>query len=95
MAVINSPPITSVDIGQTDSGGGFRLVSVAESWRNFFVAVYNICNAQAQSGTTANRPTTLLWPGRRYFDTDLGANGKPIFVKKGGSGWVLADGTAA
>jgi hypothetical protein len=54
-----------------------------------------IVNASVGSGTTANRPTEFLYPGRPYFDTDLGANGKPIFVKKGGSGWVTADGVDA
>ena len=42
------------------------------------------------SGTTANRPTANLAAGDYYFDTTLG---KPIWYS--GSGWVLADGTAA
>ncbi len=46
------------------------------------------------SGTTANRPTKLLWPGRMYYDTTLAANGKPIWVNKGATGWVDATGAA-
>lgn len=42
------------------------------------------------SGTTAQRPTTRLYVGRTYFDVTLG---QPIWYS--GSGWVLADGTAA
>jgi len=91
MALINPPGIDTVD--RQDDGG--RLVEVNQGWRNFFVAVYNICFALTQSGTTAQRPTSLLWAGRMYFDTSLGANGKPIWRNKGNTGWVLADGTAA
>lgn len=47
-----------------------------------------IVNALVSSGTTVQRPTTFLYPGRTYFDTDLGGNGKPVFVKKDGSGWA-------
>lgn len=65
-------------------------MGVAEGWRNFFQAVFTICNALTQSGTTAKRPTVGLWTGRIYFDTTLGL---PIFYKT--VGWVKADGTAA
>jgi hypothetical protein len=41
------------------------------------------------SGTTANRPASAM-AGATYFDT---TTGKPNFYS--GSGWVLADGTAA
>ena len=64
-------------------------------WGNFMTKAYMILFACSESGTTANRPTTNLYPGRVYFDTSLGANGKPIWVNKGITGWVLADGTAA
>lgn len=50
---------------------------------------------QQNSGPTAQRPSTGLYPGKQYFDISLGANGKPIFVNKTSTGWVLADGTAA
>lgn len=85
MAIINQPPVTQVDDvspnGQT---------SVNNEWRNFFVAVYNICNAVTMSGTTAHRPTTLLWVGRTYFDTTLGI---PIWLKSvGPTVWVNSAG---
>ena len=67
----------------------------SNTWGNWFAQVRLICFAQQESGATANRPTKNLYPGRRYFDTSLGANGKPIWVNKAGTGWVLADGTAA
>jgi hypothetical protein len=37
-----------------------------------------IVNASVSSGTTAERPTSLIWAGRPYFDTTLN---KPIWVK--------------
>ena len=85
MALINSPPNTAIDT--QDADGNLRPPS--EGWRNFFVAAYNICNALTQSGTTAQRPTTLLWAGRMFFDTTLG---KPIWYKT--AGWVDATGAA-
>lgn len=66
-----------------------------QPWANWMTASWQILFAASQSGLTADRPTTNLWVGRPYFDTSLGANGKPIFVNKLGTGWVLADGTAA
>lgn len=64
-------------------------------WGNWLSQAFAILQASEQSGTTAQRPTKNLWPGRIYFDTSLGANGKPIWVNKNATGWVLADGTAA
>lgn len=91
MALLGGVPTTAVD---TQDAQGM-LQPPSEGWRNYFQAVYAICNALTMSGTTAQRPTVLLWPGRMYFDTSLGANGKPIWRNKGSTGWVLADGTAA
>lgn len=85
MALISSPPQNAVDT----QDGTLRVVAPSEGWRNFFVAVYNICNALTMSGTTANRPTTLLWVGRTYFDTTLT---RPIWYT--GSAWIRADGVA-
>lgn len=65
-----------------------------EPWSNWLSQVRLICFAQQESGTTANRPTKNLYPGRRYFDTSLGANGRPIWVRKDGAGWVDAAGVA-
>lgn len=44
---------------------------VTPGWASFFAAVFRICMANTQAGTTAQRPTTLLWIGRRYYDTTL------------------------
>lgn len=81
MALINSPPINAVD----DESG------VAAPWRNFFVSVFNICAALTTSGTTAQRPTSLIWIGRTYFDTTLGI---PIWVQSVGP-LVWCDATGA
>lgn len=56
-----------------DSGGFFTPV-----WVNFFARVQAVCNAGQQSGATADRPTTGLWIGRRYYDETLS---KPIYVR--------------
>jgi hypothetical protein len=40
------------------------------------------------SGTTAQRPTTLLYPGKPYFDTSLGSAGKGMMI------WRNSDNTA-
>lgn len=72
-----------------------NLAAWPRPWATWFTQAWQILFAVSQSGTTADRPTTNLWPGRMYFDTSLGANGKPIWVNKTATGWVLADGTAA
>lgn len=60
-------------------------------WYTWFQQVYTICFAAQQSGTTAQRPTTLIWVGRRYFDNSLG---KPVFVKSANPVvWVDGAGT--
>lgn len=103
MSIINSAPNRQpmLDVGLiadqnlrallTDASRG----GVPREWANFFTQVFRVCAAVAQSGPTAERPTADLFPGRPYFDTSLGAAGKPIWVNKTATGWVLADGTAA
>lgn len=83
MAIINTPPLSSVD-AMNDDG---TLSDVNAEWRQFFQAVYLVCFSVQQSGTTANRPTKFLWTGRPYFDTTLG---KPVWYKT--AGWVDATG---
>jgi hypothetical protein len=73
----------------------FQQVRFTTAWQQLMSSMVNVLMAQSQSGTTAQRPTKGLFPGRMYFDTSLGANGKPVWVNKGATGWVLADGTAA
>lgn len=48
------------------------------SWLKWFTWLHNGVSSIYQSGVTANRPTSLLWIGRRFFDTTLG---KPVYVK--------------
>ena len=85
MALINSPPLSAVDSVNAEG----NPADVNSEWRAFFSSVYTICFAVQQSGTTANRPTKLLFTGRPYFDTTLA---KPIWYKT--AGWVDATGAA-
>lgn len=66
-------------------------------WAQFFSRALRLAQSVGQAGTTLQRPTTLLWTGRRYFDTDLGANGgKPIWcVDPTASPAVWVDATGA
>lgn len=66
----------------------------SNTWSDWSGQVYTIARTVIQSGTTAQRPA-IKFIGQQYFDTSLGANGKPIFASKTGTTWVLADGTAA
>lgn len=85
MAVINTPPLADALI---DRSGMAR--NALSQW---VMQVFRICFDVQNSGTTAQRPVTNLYPGKEYFDTSLGALGKKIFVNKNSSGWV--DGTGA
>lgn len=46
-------------------------------WLQVFSRWQRVILAAQQSGTTANRPTSLLWVGRRFYDTTLN---KPVWV---------------
>lgn len=81
--MINNPPYKKQIQGRTPTG-----VQMDTGWANFFRAVAQICSAQEQAGTTANRPTTGLYIGRRYFDSTLG---KPVWYTA--AGWVDATGS--
>lgn len=62
-------------------------------WAQWFARVGSRIVALEQSGVTANRPTTGLWIGRRYFDTTLG---KPVYVKSlNPTVWVDGAGTTS
>ena len=61
------------------------------AWVNWFQRVFYVVFAQSQSGTTAQRPTKIMWVGRRYFDTTLG---KPVYFKSSGV-WVDGVGTVS
>lgn len=58
------------------------------SWKQWFSQVSVTVNAARQSGSTADRPTRVLWVGRRYFDTDLGL---PVYFLTAGI-WVDSTG---
>lgn len=61
------------DLPISDSQG-----RVSVPWSAWFSRAHAAISAVYQSGTTADRPTALLWVGRPYFDTTLG---KPVWVK--------------
>lgn len=46
-------------------------------WAQWLTRVNAIANANVDYGTTAQRPTALLWIGRRFYDTTLN---KPVYV---------------
>lgn len=82
---LNKPPIKS-KFDNEDAPSG--------PWVDWTGQIHDISRTVIQSGTTAQRPA-IKFIGQQYFDTSLGANGRPIFVNKLGTGWVLADGSAA
>lgn len=51
--------------------------SASPSMSIWISRVHNAASALYQSGSTAQRPTTLLWVGRPFFDTTLN---KPVWV---------------
>lgn len=85
--MINTPPIAGALVDKTGKS--------TNPFSQWLTQAQAILFDQQNSGTTAQRPSTGLYPGKPYFDTSLGANGKPIWVRKDSAGWVLADGTAA
>ncbi len=66
--------------------------TVTVQWNQWFQRLQTIAETVSASGTTANRPTRLLFVGRQYFDTTLG---KPVYVKAVNPAvWVDATGAA-
>lgn len=55
----------------TDDKKAFR------TWMQWLSWIHRVATSITQSGTTADRPTTLLWLGRRYFDVTLN---KPVYL---------------
>jgi hypothetical protein len=51
---------------------------LSPAWAVWFTRTHVGARSIQEAGTTAERPTTQLWIGRRYFDTSLG---KPVWVK--------------
>lgn len=50
---------------------------VAMPWLQTFQRWHAVVLALQQSGVTAQRPTSVLWIGRRFYDTTLN---KPVWV---------------
>jgi hypothetical protein len=59
-------------------------------WVIWFSDMGRTLNGLTESGSTADRPTRLLFAGRTYFDTDLSI---PIWYKESTGVWVNAAGT--
>ena len=47
------------------------------TWDQWLSYVHMTITAMRQSGTTAQRPTNMLWIGRQFYDTTLN---KPVYV---------------
>lgn len=62
-------------------------ISASGPWLNWSGRVSQLLTWIQQSGTTAQRPITGLYIGRRYFDTTLGY---PVWYD--GTNWVSATG---
>ena len=61
------------------------------AWAGWLTIAGKILQDISNSGTTAQRPTTFLYIGKRYFDTTLGV---PIALKSVGPAvWVNGVGT--
>ena len=62
----------------------------SRAWIQWIDLVDRTVNSMREAGTTTQRPTSRLWVGRQYFDTDLG---HPVWYD--GTQWVDASGTTA
>jgi hypothetical protein len=69
-----------------DETGGITV-----PWGQWVQRTHNNAKTLQQSGVTADRPTSVLWIGRFYFDTTLN---KPIWIKqvKPAVVWIDASG---
>lgn len=90
-SLINTPP-TSRELNVVEHPNGEKVAAWSKDWASWFTQAFQILFAEQQSGTTAQRPTRGLYPGRPYFDISLGALGKKIFVDKDLTGWVDSSG---
>lgn len=64
----------------------------SRTWGQWLSRTHDIVVSLQQSGPTADRPTKVLWIGRRYFDTTLGI---PVWVQSvKPTVWVNASGSA-
>lgn len=63
-------------------------------WSQAFTRWHRVILSLMQSGPTTQRPTSVLWIGRQYFDTTLN---KPVWVSAVTPAvvWRTADGVVA
>ena len=47
------------------------------TWAQWISRIHVICQSVQQAGPTAERPTSILWIGRRYYDQTLN---RPVWV---------------
>lgn len=52
---------------------------IVPSWANWVQRIHIIARSLQDSGPTTQRPVSVLWIGRRFFDTTLGI---PVWVKE-------------
>lgn len=50
----------------------------SRTWAQWFSRAHTIVTSLQQSGPTADRPTSVLWIGRRFYDETLN---KPVYVR--------------
>lgn len=63
------------------------------AWAVWFTRTHSAARSIQDSGITADRPTSILWVGRPYFDTTIG---KPIWLRSVKPNvWVTATGAVA
>jgi hypothetical protein len=67
-----------IDLKRESDSGGDNSGQVNDEWSDTFLRWHNLVITVQDSGTTEQRPTTGLFLGRQYFDTDLGL---PVFLK--------------
>jgi hypothetical protein len=48
------------------------------TWMQWLSSAHNIILSVQQSGPTAERPVSMLWIGRQFYDTTLN---KPVYVQ--------------
>lgn len=72
-----------------DEDGNF-----AREWIKFLSRVRDGFVWRTQSGPTADRPTSGLEIGTTFFDTSLGAHGKPIWCSQVTPAVVWVDATS-
>lgn len=89
MATRNAYEIPSSTQLTSPNGSG----QVESGWLQWMQRTHNGAATLQQSGITADRPVTLLWIGRFYFDTTIG---KPIWLKSVNPNvWVDGAGTVS